>query len=98
MVDIIQELIDDGMCNVIDSRLSVFLDGDMEYDRLEKEVDELEQKYSKLDINTDDRELIDEYIQANELLKDYMYERTYFAGVKDTIALLSKMGLINNIS
>lgn len=93
-MDFLQELIDYGMCNMIDDRLADFLENDKEYDRLEKELDEFEKKYMHLDIDKEMREFFDGFITANEVLKDYMYERTYFMGIRDSIALLSRLGLI----
>jgi len=95
-MDFLQELIDDGMCNMIDDRLSKFLSDDEEYDRLERELDELEKKYMKLGLDDNKKEVIDEYITGIEELKSYMYERTYFLGIKDTLALLSRFKLIKN--
>lgn len=93
-MDFLQELIDYGMCNMIDDRLSEFLENDKKYDQLEWKVDELEKKYMKLGLKNEEKELVDEYITSIENLKGYMYEQTYFLGIRDTIALLSRLELI----
>lgn len=93
-MDFLQELIDYGMCNFIDDRLADFLENDEEYDQLERKVDELEKKYMQLGLDIEVKETVDEYVTSVEDLKGYMYEQTYFMGIRDTIALLSRLGLI----
>lgn len=93
-MDFLQELIDYGMCNMIDDRLADFLENDEEYDQLERKVDELEKKYMHLGFEGDIKETVDEYVNSIEDLKGYMYEQSYFLGIRDTIALLSRLGLI----
>lgn len=93
-MDFLQELIDAGFCNMIDDRLADFLKDDKEYDRLERELDELEKKYMHLGLSEDVKETVDEYVNSIEEMKSYMYEQSYFLGIRDTIALLSRLGLI----
>ncbi len=93
-MDFLQELIDYGMCNMIDDRLADFLADDKEYDELERKVDELEKKYMHLGLSEDVKEAVDEYVTGIEDLKSYMYEQSYFLGIRDTIALLARLGLI----
>lgn len=88
-------LIENGLGQMMDNSISELLQNDEIYSKDSKDLEELEKKYSKLDLADKDRMLINDYIACIESTADHYTEVAYMAGVKDSIKLLIGLGLIS---
>ena len=53
------------------------------------------EEYEKLDVTTEQWELINKYINKKEAVSEIEMRASYFAGVRDTIILFKKLGFIS---
>lgn len=87
-------LIENGLDILMENSIRELLETDEVYKQDVADEDELEKKYMHLNLAKEDKRLIDDYISCIQSTLDHYSEVAYMAGVKDTITLLSSLGLI----
>lgn len=87
-------LIENGLGQMMDKSIYELLQNDEIYLKDSKDLEELERRYSKLEIPIETKRIINDYIACIESTADHYSEVAYMAGVKDSIKLLVGLGLI----
>lgn len=95
MEDLISKLIDTGIGNFIDRSRDPLILQDEIYLKDSKDLDELEERYSNLNLTKEQRIIVNDYIACGESVRARINDLSYIAGVRDAVLLLNQMGLIN---
>lgn len=82
------KLIENGLGQLMDKRIFKLLENDEVYLKDCTNLEELERRYSKLELSVQNKRIINEYIACIETTFDRYGKISYFAGAKDTISFL----------
>lgn len=96
MENLIKKICDTGMSKLMEHSRETLLEKNQTYLNDKKDLVEMEKRYMALDLSKSQRLLINDYIAIMQSSDSIYADVSYFAGVKDTITLLSYFGLINN--
>lgn len=96
MEDLISKVLDFGMGNVIDKSRDPLLVNDEVYKQDCKDLSELDDRYKALDLTSEQRMVIDDYMACLSSANCRACDVTYFAGVRDTLEFLVQAGLLKH--
>lgn len=90
----IEKLLKKGLRNIIDKDTDKLLFSDKLYKKDSKDEDELEKRYSALDLSKQERMVINDYIACIRTTNTRAVELAFLAGARDTIKFLNGIGLL----
>lgn len=94
MEDLISKLIDRGLGNIIDKSRDPLILQDEVYLKDSQDLNELEERYTKLELSKEQRMIVNDYIACGESVRARINDLSYMAGMRDAVLLLNQMGLI----
>lgn len=97
MNDYINELLETHLGNIIDKSRCEIIRADNTFMQDEKDLSELEQRYTSLNLSKSDRLVINDYIACMQTVEHRNGDLSYLAGVRDTVKLLHSLGVIKNL-
>lgn len=97
MNDYINELLEMHLGNIIDKSRCELIRSDETYMQDEKDLSELEQRYTSLNLANADRLVVNDYIACMQTVEHRNGDLSYLAGVRDTVKLLHSLGVIKNL-
>ena len=94
MEDLISKLIDRGLGNIIDKSRDLLILQDEVYLKDSQDLNELEERYTNLELSKEQRMIVNDYIACGESVHARINDLSYMAGMRDAVLLLNQMGLI----
>lgn len=94
MEDLISKLIDRGLGNIIDKSRDPLILQDEVYLKDSQDLNELEERYTNLELSKEQRMIVNDYIACGESVRARINDLSYMAGMRDAVLLLNQMGLI----
>ena len=94
MEDLISKLIDRGLGNIIDKSRDPLILQDEVYLKDSQDLNELEERYTNLELSKEQRMIVNDYIACSESVRARINDLSYMAGMRDAVLLLNQMGLI----
>ena len=85
-----------GLDKMADSTRNKLAETDSILKQDNEDVNSLEDRYIELNLCNDDKMVIDDYIACLQSSWARFSDLSYMAGIKDTIALFSYLGLLND--
>lgn len=93
----INELIETHLGNIIDKSKDKLILEDETLQQDEKDLSDLEQRYTALNLAKADRIIVNDYIACIQTIEHRSLDLSYLAGVRDTIRLLHSLDLIKSV-
>ncbi len=94
MEDLISKLIDRGLGNIIDKSRDPLILQDEVYLKDSQDLNELEERYTNLELSKEQRMIVNDYIACGESVRARINDLSYMAGMRDAVLLLNQIGLI----
>ena len=94
MGDLISKLIDRGLGNIIDKSRDPLILQDEVYLKDSQDLNELEERYTNLELSKEQRMIVNDYIACGESVRARINDLSYMTGMRDAVLLLNQMGLI----
>jgi len=92
----VNELLETHLGNIIDQSRCELIRADKTCMQDEKDLSELEQRYTALSLDRADRLVINDYIACIQTVEHRSCDLSYLAGVRDTVKLLHSLGAIKD--
>ena len=92
---IVNKLMDAGFGEYIDLTRREILAHDDEYQNMVKQTNLSEEDYLNLDLDESQKCIINKYIESIQTESFRYADLSYFAGVKDAVALMMSLGLLS---
>lgn len=92
----VNELLETHLGNIIDQSRSELIRADKTCMQDERDLSELEQRYTALNLDRADRLVINDYIACIQTVEHRSCDMSYLAGVRDTVKLLHSLGVIKD--
>lgn len=96
MDKIIEDLIEKGMGRLMDNSRDELAQNDKIYINDRNDEAELEQRYESLNLSKEQRMIVNDYITCSLTANHRYADISYIAGIKDTVGMLSALGLLKN--
>ncbi len=93
----IEELLETHLGHIIDKSKDKLILEDETLQQDEKDLSDLEQRYTALNLAKSDRLIINDYIACLQTVEHRSLDLSYLAGVRDTVKLLHSLDLIKSI-
>ena len=91
-----REILNQTIAEAIDATRDKICAEDGIFQQDEKDLDEFTKKFMNLDLQENDRMIINDYIACLQTVDCRYADISYMAGIEDAITLLKKMDLIKN--
>lgn len=92
----IEELLETHLGHMIDKSKDKLILEDEILQQDEKDLSDLEERYTALNLAKSDRLVINDYIACMQTVEHRNLDLSYLAGVRDTVKLLHSLGAIND--
>lgn len=93
----LNELLETHLGNIIDKSRDELILTDETCQQDEKDLNELEQRYTALNLARADRILINDYIACMQTVDHRNADLSYIAGVRDTIRIFRSLDLLKSM-
>lgn len=93
----INELLETHLGNIIDKSKDKLILEDETLQQDERDLSDLEQRYTALNLAKADRLVINDYIACMQTVEHRNLDLSYLAGVRDTVRLLHSLDLIKSV-
>lgn len=97
MDDYINKLLDEHLGSIIEESRCKLIKADKTFLQDEKDLSELEQRYTSLNLSKSDRLVANDYIACLQTVEHRNADLSYLAGVRDTVKLLHSLGVIKKL-
>lgn len=93
----INQLLESHLGNIIDKSKDKLILEDETLQQDEKDLSDLEERYTALNLAKSDRIVINDYIACLQTVEHRSLDISYLAGVRDTVRLLHSLDLIKSV-
>lgn len=93
----INELLETHLGHIIDKSKDKLILEDEALQQDEKDLSDLEERYTALNLARADRMLINDYIACMQTVEHRSCDLSYLAGVRDTVKLLHSLDLLKSM-
>lgn len=94
MESLVSRISDLGLSKMMEMSRHELISKDEQFQQLEHDMSELEFLYSQLDLDREQGEIIEGYVNSLNKIRGAYGDISYAAGIKDAIQLLNSLGLL----
>ena len=94
MESLVSRISDLGLSKMMEMSRHELISKDEQFQQLEHDMSELEFLYSQLDLDGEQGEIIEGYVNSLNKIRGAYGDISYAAGIKDAIQLLNSLGLL----
>lgn len=96
MDNLLDKLLEMGLGQGVSKSRDEMIKADDTYNKDYKDLEQLEERYEKLDVPVETRRVINDYIACKDTVSERAEDISYIAGIKDAVLFMNHMGLIKS--